>query len=72
MSERSAGLPILGLLFLAAVATGVGWAATAETGPVIDTAPSATLVRQAVAGDKPADAAASRMAELEQRSRRTS
>ena len=65
MLERQSLPPVIGLLFLMAVAGGIGWAATAETGPVIDDRPVATpaVVEQA------AGAAASRAAEF---SRRTS
>lgn len=53
MLERRAGPPVMGLLFLAAVVGGVGWAATAETDPVIDAqAPPAAVIEQAAGADE--------------------
>jgi hypothetical protein len=63
MFERSAGPPLFGLIFLAAVAGSVGWAATADTDPVIERAPPA-----ATASEPPAGAARSRAAEFNRRS----
>ena len=62
MIERRAGPPIMGLLFLGAAAGCVGWAATAETDPVIDHAPAVQAASVDVAG-----AAASRTADFNRR-----
>lgn len=63
MLERQSLPPVIGLLFLVAVAGGVGWAATAETGPVVDDRPTATPVKV----EQAAGAAASRAAEFDRR-----
>lgn len=63
MFDRSAAPPVFGLLFLGAVVGSVGWAATAETDPVID-AGAPPVIQQASA---PVGAAASRTAEFNRR-----
>ncbi len=62
MFETRTSPPVMGLLFLCAVAGGVGWAATAETDPTIDRKPALVAEPQTVAG-----AEQSRMAELTRR-----
>jgi hypothetical protein len=66
MLDRHAGPPIFGLVFLGAVLGSVGWAATAETDPVIDEG-KAPIIQQASA---PVGAAASRTADFNRRTAR--
>lgn len=69
MFDRSAGPPIFGLVFLGAVIGSVGWAATAETDPVIDEG-RAPIIQQAPTiqqASAPVGAAASRTADFNRR-----
>ena len=61
MFERSSAPPVFGLVFLTAVAGSIGWAATAETDPVVDQG-KVPVIQQATAG-----AAASRTADFNRR-----
>jgi hypothetical protein len=62
MFHRQSSPPVAGLLFLAAALFAMGWAATAETDPVID--PPAS---RSVQAEQPAGAAASRAADIKRR-----
>lgn len=66
MLERRAGPPVMGLLFLATVAASVGWAAMADTDPVIDRqAAPALVIEQAAGTDRSRTAEFARRAILE-------
>lgn len=51
---HNAGPPLLGLIFLATAATGVGWAATQESGPAISPPPERPLFEAAAKAPPPA------------------